>query len=481
MAGEPGGPSELRDETTCPICLDYFVEPVLTECGHSFCRPCLARCWRGSRAHFPCPQCRVPTEGRSLRPNRPLANVTEIAKRLAACAGKRCRAHQEGLKLFCQEDRALVCVVCGRSGEHRAHTLTPVEEAGQGYKDRFESYLELLRKEVEEIWIFKSREKRKVKQLKQETEIKRKKIVTEFEELHQLLNKEKQILLSKLEEEEKKILQRIRENVTQLEEQSYSLLQLISEIEEKCQQSDTEMLKDMKNTLKRYEKVEITDLDAVSIEGRISFHLGYPRQYFILNKMAGKFKDTLSTEFDLVDVTLDPETAHPDLILSEDWKSVTLGDTRFYQSDNPEGFDTCPCVLASEIFTSGRHYWEVDVGDKTAWDLGICKVSARRKGQITYTPKNGYWALVLRNGNEYLACTSLYSTELFLNLRPRAVGIFLDYEAGKISFYNAQEESHLFTFTGTLTGKLQPFFSPCLKEGGRNAGALRIQVVGNRE
>ncbi|XP_030053413.1 E3 ubiquitin-protein ligase TRIM39 isoform X1 [Microcaecilia unicolor] len=483
MAGE-NSPLELQDETTCSICLDYFTDPVLTDCGHNFCYSCIARCWEGIRTNFPCPQCRVLSEQRNLRPNRQLANVTEIAKNLSPCSGRRhkgslCEAHKESLKLFCEDDQTLICLVCGKSRDHRSHTLTPVEEAVQEYKERFENYLELLRKEVEEIWIFKSSEKRKVKQLKYETEIKRKKIVADFGKLHQFLNKEKQSLLSKLEEEEKKILQRIRENVTRLEEQSYSLLQLISEIEEKCQQSDTELLKDIKNTLNRYEKVEIAELDAVSTEGRISFHLSYPQQYLILTKMVRKFRDTLSAEFDLVNVTLDPQTAHPNLILSEDRKSVTLGDTRHYQPDNHERFDTCPCILASEIFTSGRHYWEVEVGDKTAWDLGICKASVSRKGQITYTPKKGYWAVVLRNGNEYLACTSPYSTELLLNLKPQAVGIFLDYEAGKISFYNVQEESHLFTFTDSFTGKLQPFFSPCLKEEGRNAGALRIQVVSN--
>ncbi|XP_030053391.1 butyrophilin subfamily 1 member A1-like [Microcaecilia unicolor] len=179
-----------------------------------------------------------------------------------------------------------------------------------------------------------------------------------------------------------------------------------------------------------------------------------------------------------VNVTLDPETAHPNLILSEDRKSVRHGDTRQKLPDSPQRFDPVVSVLGCESFSSGRHYWEVEVGDKTEWDLGVCKDSVSRKGKIIYTPENGYWTVILRNGDKYKACTSSW-TLLSLSVTPRAVGIFLDYEAGKVSFYNADNKSHLFTFTNTFTEKLRPFFSPCLR--GKNAGALRIRPVPNWE
>ncbi|XP_030053379.1 butyrophilin subfamily 1 member A1-like isoform X1 [Microcaecilia unicolor] len=177
-----------------------------------------------------------------------------------------------------------------------------------------------------------------------------------------------------------------------------------------------------------------------------------------------------------VNVTLDPETAHPWLILTEDRKSVRNGDTRKKLPDNPQRFDYYPCVLGCESFTSGRHYWEVEVGDKTLWDLGVCKDSVNKKKKITMGPKDGYWRVILRDGDKYWACTSP-GTLLPLSVRPQAVGIFLDYEAGKVSFYNADNKSHLFTFTNTFTEKLRPYFSPCLKEGGKYAGALRIRPV----
>ncbi|CAM5104483.1 unnamed protein product [Natator depressus] len=159
-----------------------------------------------------------------------------------------------------------------------------------------------------------------------------------------------------------------------------------------------------------------------------------------------------------VDVTLDPDTAFPYLVLSEDRKRVRYGGRRQYRRNNPERFDTYPCVLGAEGFAGGRRYWEVGVGDKTRWDLGVCRESVRRKGEVTLTPEAGYWAVRLWDG-EYQAFTSPL-TPLPVSVRPGRVGIFLDYEAGEVSFYNVTDGSHLFTFTGTFSGTLRPYFSP---------------------
>ncbi|XP_074827417.1 butyrophilin subfamily 1 member A1-like isoform X1 [Natator depressus] len=174
-----------------------------------------------------------------------------------------------------------------------------------------------------------------------------------------------------------------------------------------------------------------------------------------------------------VDVTLDPATAHPNLVLSEDRKHVRRGNTKQDLPDNPERFDHCYCVLGAERFTGGRHYWEVEVGHKMRWDLGVCRESVNRKGKVTYTPKNGYWVVWLRGG-EYKAST--YPRTVFtMSIRPNRVGIFLDYEAGEVSFYNVTDRSHLFTFTGTFSGTLRPYFHPC--RSGKNVAPLMICPV----
>ncbi|XP_067394278.1 butyrophilin subfamily 1 member A1-like [Emydura macquarii macquarii] len=176
-----------------------------------------------------------------------------------------------------------------------------------------------------------------------------------------------------------------------------------------------------------------------------------------------------------VDVTLDPDTAHPYLVLSEDRKRVRLGDTRQDLPDNPERFDRCVCVLGTEGFPGGRRYWEVEVGEKTSWALGVCRESVSRKGKVTYSPGNGYWAVWLRDG-KYEALTSC-STILPVSIRPSRVGIFLDYEAGEVSFYNVTDRSQLFTFTDTFSGTLRPYFCPGVNAGGKNAAPLIICTV----
>ncbi|XP_029448208.1 E3 ubiquitin-protein ligase TRIM39-like [Rhinatrema bivittatum] len=139
-------------------------------------------------------------------------------------------------------------------------------------------HLEPLRKELEDLLKLKSSEERKAEELRSQTEIKRRRIESYFEEMQRLLTEEKRILRSSLEEEEKKILQRIGENVTRLEEQSSSIKLLISEIEEKSQQPAAELLKDVKDTLSRCQMVEFPEPEAVSTDLRMDFPLRYPQQ-----------------------------------------------------------------------------------------------------------------------------------------------------------------------------------------------------------
>ncbi|XP_029111859.1 zinc-binding protein A33-like [Scleropages formosus] len=161
-----------------------------------------------------------------------------------------------------------------------------------------------------------------------------------------------------------------------------------------------------------------------------------------------------------VDVTLDPDTAHLQLVLSEDRKRVKHENTKQELPDNPERFKRRIGVLGKEGFSSGKHYWEVQVGDKTDWDLGVVRESINRKGKPILSPNNGYWTIWLRNGNEYKA-NAESSVSLPLSVRPQKVGVHVDYEEGQVSFYSVEDKSHIYTFTGyKFTEKLYPFFCP---------------------
>ncbi|XP_007671231.2 E3 ubiquitin-protein ligase TRIM39-like isoform X2 [Ornithorhynchus anatinus] len=444
----------LQVEASCSICLDYLNDPVTIDCGHNFCRSCIARCWEDQEAHFPCPVCRRRFQLRNFRTNRQLGNVAEIARQLETKRSKRkrreetvCEKHHRALSLFCEKDQEVVCLVCRISCDHRDHSVRPVDRAAPAQKKRLRSYLGPLRRQVEDVRKFISSEQRKPGALRDKVEGRRQKLASEFEKLHQFLNEEQQAVLRRLEDEEKEILQKLNENVTKLSDHGSSLNKLISEIEERSQQSAVELLKGIKSTLSRCENIKIPA--AVSIELKKDT-CSFPLQHFALKKMIRKFK---------ADVTLDPETAHPNLILSEDRKSVRFGDTKQDLPDNPERFTYYPFVLGSEGFASGRHYWEVEVGDKTQWTLGVCRESVTRKGKITPSPEGGYWRLRLWNRDVYAALTS-NPTPLLLRVKPRRIGIFLDYELGEVSFYNMNDRSHIYTFTETFTEKLRPFFYP---------------------
>ncbi|XP_077401109.1 E3 ubiquitin-protein ligase TRIM39 isoform X2 [Vanacampus margaritifer] len=177
-----------------------------------------------------------------------------------------------------------------------------------------------------------------------------------------------------------------------------------------------------------------------------------------------------------VDVTLDCNTAHPRLLLSEDMKSVRCSDRHLLLPDNSERFDRVVCVLGREAISFGRHYWEVQVGGKTDWDLGVAKQSINRKGKIEVTPNNGYWFLSLRDKNKYAFRTEP-STDVHLNLRPNKIGIFVDFERGQVSFYNVDAKVHIYTFNDTFAECIFPFFSPCTNRSGKNDGPLVITPV----
>lgn len=161
-----------------------------------------------------------------------------------------------------------------------------------------------------------------------------------------------------------------------------------------------------------------------------------------------------------VDVKLDPATAHPSLLLTADLRSVQDAEVWRDVPSNPERFDIWPCILGLQGFSSGRHYWEVIVGEKAEWGLGVCQDSLPRKGETTPSPENGVWAMWLLRGSEYMVLASP-SVPVLQDERPRRIGIFLDYEAGEISFYNITNGSYIYTFSHLFSGILRPYFFVC--------------------
>ncbi|XP_037674711.1 ret finger protein-like 4A [Choloepus didactylus] len=161
-----------------------------------------------------------------------------------------------------------------------------------------------------------------------------------------------------------------------------------------------------------------------------------------------------------VDMTFDVDTAHNRLLISEDGRQVRCGHSIQNREERAERFSYGICVLGSSRFTSGRHYWEVDVGTSEEWDLGVCRESVPREGKAMLSSELGFWTLNLRKGKHFSASTNP-KTALWVNPRLHRVGIFLDMDIGNVTFCDISDGSHIYTFTKISASEpLRPFFSP---------------------
>jgi len=175
-----------------------------------------------------------------------------------------------------------------------------------------------------------------------------------------------------------------------------------------------------------------------------------------------------------VDLKLDPETAHQRLVLSDDGKKVKDGGEDQEVSDSPKRFNMFGSVLGFDSFSSGRLYWEVDVSDKTGWDLGVARSGAKRKGKLRVRPDNGYWVLIHYKEKNYAAMTAP-ATRLSPKEKPNTVGVFVDYEEGLVSFYDVTAQSHIYSFSEcSFQDELYPYFGPHVREGEKNSEPLVI-------
>ncbi|NXV77980.1 TRIM7 ligase, partial [Atlantisia rogersi] len=286
-------PSSLQDEATCSVCLELFKDPVSIECGHNFCRGCIAKSWQGLEADFPCPQCREVAQQRSFRPNRPLANMAEIIGQLVLRGTAEpqglCPRHREALKLYCKDDQTTICVVCDRSREHRPHAVVPLDEASEEYKEKIQGRLDFLRKERQELLEFKVNDDQRTQELLKTIELERQKLLGEFEGLRQFLHEQEQLLLGQLEKMEKNVARRQNENITDLSRGISLLNKLVAELEEKVQQPTLQFLKDVMSIISRSDEVKCQKPVPVCTDMKMQI-CNFSLKTVVLEKVLRKFR-----------------------------------------------------------------------------------------------------------------------------------------------------------------------------------------------
>uniref|UniRef100_A0A3B3RJY9 Tripartite motif containing 35-12 n=1 Tax=Paramormyrops kingsleyae TaxID=1676925 RepID=A0A3B3RJY9_9TELE len=429
---------------SCCICSDFFRDPVVLKCAHSFCGACLQRFWAQNSSRE-CPLCRRKSSVGDPPLNIVLRNVVELyskqrsEREVVEKSASRCSLHGEKILLFCIEDQEPICVVCLTAKKRRNHQLCPVEEAVQDKKKDLRASLILLKEKLEKFTKVKQEFEETAKHIKSQSQQTEKRIKEEFEKLHQFLREEEEARLSVLREEEVQKSKRMKDEIENISQQVSTLAQCSLQ----------------------YPKLPSGALIDVTK------HLGSLR-FKVWEKMLEIVQYT--------PVTLDLNTAHPWLSVSDDLTSLRDTGVKQQLPDNPERFTHYVNVLGSEGFNSGKRSWEVTVGDKPEWDVGVVKGSAMRRGKFTCSPQNGFWVIGLRNGDEYKAFTSP-STRLRVKWKPRRIRVQLDYDRGEVSFFNPADMSLIYTFKDRFTGTLFPVFSPCVNNKGSNTGALKICPV----
>ncbi|XP_004682549.1 PREDICTED: probable E3 ubiquitin-protein ligase TRIML1 [Condylura cristata] len=449
----------LREELTCFICLDYFTNPVTTECGHSFCLVCLLKSWEEHSNPLSCPECWRTLETPHFQPNERLGRLAGIGKQL-----RRQVLQSEGelkrmlatAKLLSEDEQGVNAFSTQGHGGNRVYLSS---EAGEHHKEKLQETLHLLHKKKNETQLILTHEKERVILCTEETKTCKQAVVSEYIKMHQFLKEEEQIQLQLLEKEERENMKKLRDNELKLTQQIRSLTKLIEQIESTCQNSIVESLEDVRGTLERSEALLLQCPEATTTRLSLCRITG-------MREMLRKFS---------TDISLDPATANAYLVLSEDLRSVRHGGIRQQLPDNPERFDQSATVLGAQAFTCGRHYWEVDVGNKTEWEVGVCKDSLSRKGNLPKPPGDLFSLIGLKIGDDYSLWVSSPLKGQHVREPVHKVGVFLDYECGHIAFYNVTDESLIYSFPPTsFQEALRPIFSPCLPNEGTNTGPLTI-------
>uniref|UniRef100_A0AAR2J3S9 Uncharacterized protein n=1 Tax=Pygocentrus nattereri TaxID=42514 RepID=A0AAR2J3S9_PYGNA len=353
-----------EEELSCPVCCDIFRDPVVLSCSHSVCKTCLQKFWETKESQE-CPVCRSSSKD-SPPINLALKNLCESflesrSQRSSAGSEGLCVLHNEKLKLFCLDDQQPVCVVCQTSKKHKSHDFCPVDEAVTEFKVGHVKYFEMLNEAKRDY----DQTAAHIKTQAQHTE---RQIKEEFEKLHQFLRDEEAARIAALKEEEEQKGQMMRRKIEEMNGEISALSDTIRNIEKEMEAEDVLFLQS--SVL----RAQLTPKDPEKTSGAL-INVGKH-----LSNLKFRVWENMQEVLQYTPVTLDPNTAHPDLHLSDDLTAVEIRDQRSSLPDNPERFDEYACVLGSEGFNSGIHCWDVQVGDSDYWSLGVITESGTRKG-----------------------------------------------------------------------------------------------------
>lgn len=433
-------------ELSCPVCTDFYKDPVLLACSHSFCNACIHQWWATTHKRE-CPLCKTPSSANAPPPrNLVLKNLCE-AFRLEVESGVVCRLHAEKLKLYCLDHRTPVCVVCRDSISHRNHTFTPVDEAAASSRNSLIHTLNPLREKVKLYNKAKANLENSEKEMKNQSQDAVERIRREFKMLHVFLIAEEQDRISKLKREAERETSLVEKKVAALISEIGAMESTIKTIEEGLRDEDASFLLKADALAKACERplpdvpLQVTPayVDVAKHLGNMSFNVWC------------KMKSIVS----YTPVILNPNTAHRELQLCDRLTSVKSGPKLplcLLADRQPDRMERHRSVLGRVGFTSGSHSWDVEIGDNQVWALGVIAQEALRKGDIM----SGLWMLRFYNG-KYTAFSPSRVSVLQVKDRHGRVRVRLDWDKGKLVFLDPDTDVVIQSFTHAFTDKMFPY------------------------
>ncbi|CAJ1058114.1 tripartite motif containing 105 [Xyrichtys novacula] len=411
----------LKEDLTCAICCDLFRDPVMLACMHHFCKPCISRYWRGTQGPVTCPQCRKEFSCKQFQTNY---LVTAMVEKVRATT----------------------------SDTYLKNLEKQLKETLENHRLRKEDFINSIR-----------RDKDKMETIKKLGADLQARVKGEFRALHQILQDEETCMLEQLRREQEEELEKVQHHLEAIEVALRELEENIRVLQQASVDTENVVVTELPQ-LRPSVRADIApefDINAFSNKYMA------PLQYITWRKMFKSLKPGPSP------LTFDVDTAHPSIYISRDKTVAVECDAVIPHMGHNKRFLQCINVLAAQGFQSGRHYWEIEVGSKPKWDLGVASEAVDRQARIKLSPESGYWTLRVRNGSEYSAGTQPW-TRLQVGCSPKRVGVFLDCEERRVSFYNADDMSLLFSFTNGPRGKVFPFFSPCISDNHQKPHPIKL-------
>ncbi|XP_012593148.2 tripartite motif-containing protein 64-like [Microcebus murinus] len=404
----------FHSELICTICMNYFIDPVTIDCGHSFCRPCLSLYWEKSPTPMSCPECREISEKTNFKTNLVLKKLASLARPARPHQGhiseeQICVAHLEVKGLFCEADKTLLCGPCSEAPEHATHGHPPIEWAAEQCRD----YAALRKVMIE----------------------------AEYQKIHQFLHEEEQLHLETLNREAEGVFQQLRDSEMRMTQQKERMKDTYRLLADMCHKPDMELLQDMGNVLEWTKSVQAQKPQPVNPE--------------LTSWRITGLLDMLNTF--RVDSSLSKKTASHYMRLSEDVRSVIFGAEHYGVPVEPQRAKSL-AAWGAQTFTTGRHYWEVDVTHYSSWVLGVCKDSWTRDNNNILGFEEAYFLFSLKRNNLCSISSNSPPLALYVQRPLGRVGVFLDYDNATVSFYDVCKSSLIYSFfPSSFSSPLKPF------------------------